>query len=73
MPEPRPMRSPEGIADAVTRCLAAMLDADPDLYEQILDTPGFAYHFSQLCILAKGNTELAAAASALPRRKPPRR
>lgn len=28
--------------------LVAMLDADQDLYEQALDTPGFAYHFNRM-------------------------
>ena len=28
--------------------LMNMLQSHPNLYEQILDTPGFAYHFSQL-------------------------
>lgn len=33
--------------------LAAMLQADPALYERILDTPGFAFHFNALAKLAR--------------------
>jgi hypothetical protein len=30
-----------------------MMGADGVLYEKILDTPSFSYHFNQLCLLAK--------------------
>jgi hypothetical protein len=34
-------------------CLEGMMDADPTLYEKILDTPGFAYWFNELAKLAR--------------------
>ncbi len=33
--------------------LDRMLDADPQLYERILDTPRFASAFNELCLLAQ--------------------
>lgn len=30
-----------------------MIDSDPKLYEQILDTDGFAFHFNELIKLAQ--------------------
>jgi hypothetical protein len=33
--------------------LEGMMGADGVLYEKILDTPSFSYHFNQLCLLAK--------------------
>lgn len=33
--------------------LKQMLKADQELYERILDTPVFAYHFNQLVLLAE--------------------
>jgi hypothetical protein len=29
-----------------------MQESNPELYEKILDTPGFAYYFNELCKLA---------------------
>jgi hypothetical protein len=37
----------------VYRLLGKMLACNKELYERILDTPGFAYWFNQLCLLAK--------------------
>lgn len=39
----------------VHRFLDKMLACDGELYERILDTPGFAYWFNQLCLLAKAH------------------
>lgn len=33
--------------------LDKMMSADMELYEKILDTPGFAFYFNELCNLAK--------------------
>lgn len=41
--------------------LEAMIDADPVLYERILDTPGFALYFNRLCLLAAQHADLLAA------------
>lgn len=35
------------------KCAAAMVLADPALYEKIIDTPGFAYHFNQLVVVGR--------------------
>jgi hypothetical protein len=32
--------------------LNQMLDSDQSLYERVLSTPGFSYHFNRLCLLA---------------------
>ena len=37
--------------------LKAMLESDPELYERILDTPGFAFHFNELTKLAINGEE----------------
>lgn len=37
----------------VAQHLDKMLEIDKELYEKILDTPGFAYHFNQICLLAE--------------------
>ncbi len=34
-----------------------MLEINPELYEKILDTPGFSFHFNQICLLAKAADE----------------
>ena len=34
------------------KCLDEMMKSDMELYEKILDTPGFAYHFNELLKLA---------------------
>lgn len=34
-------------------CLDKMLEIDRKLYEQIMDTTGFAYYFNNLCLLAR--------------------
>jgi hypothetical protein len=41
------------------RNLTGMLEADSDLYERILDTSGFAFHFNEMARRALGNTEQA--------------
>jgi hypothetical protein len=45
--------------------LDGMMDADMALYERILDTPGFAFHFNNLCRLAGQHAALVAACKAL--------
>lgn len=44
--------------------LASMLAADFALYEKILDTPGFAFHFNALALTAQRGDRLAAAVEA---------
>ncbi len=44
---------------AMDACLAGMMRADPDLYERILETPGFAYYFNRLSCLARGDFDPA--------------
>lgn len=39
----------------LNKCLDGMMQSDIDLYERILDTNGFAFHFNNLCNLAKGS------------------
>jgi hypothetical protein len=39
--------------DKALQCLDGMMDANMELYEKILDTPIFAYHFGQLVKLAQ--------------------
>jgi hypothetical protein len=34
--------------------MQGMIDADPELYERCLDTPGFAFHFNQIGRMACG-------------------
>lgn len=36
----------------VNHCLSDMMKCDMELYEKIMDTPGFSYQFSQLTKLA---------------------
>lgn len=43
---------PERQNTKAARHLNAMLAADEKLYERILDTPTFAYHFNELAKLA---------------------
>lgn len=52
-PESVPARPTRVLGDAATGHLSAMLAADEKLYERILDTPNFAYHFNELVKLAK--------------------
>ncbi|PYS88995.1 MAG: hypothetical protein DMF64_19005 [Acidobacteria bacterium] len=40
-------------AEMINQHLAAMMRADLELYERVLDTAGFAYHFNQLLLLAR--------------------
>jgi hypothetical protein len=37
----------------VAEILNKMMDSDMELYEKILDTPGFGYHFNELVKLAQ--------------------
>jgi hypothetical protein len=39
--------------DKALEHLDGMMDANMELYEKILDTPGFAYHFNELVKLAQ--------------------
>ncbi len=43
------MSDPKMIRDAI---LDAMLTCNQELYEKILDTPGFAFHFNNLSRIA---------------------
>lgn len=47
------MTEPTRKAIQATRHLNAMVMTDKKLYEQILSTTGFAYHFNELCLLAQ--------------------
>lgn len=37
----------------VAKLLDKMIESDPELYERILDTNGFAFYFNELCLLAE--------------------
>ncbi len=46
-------RSDEWKSNQVRVCLSKLLQSNPELYDKILDTTGFAYWFNVLCLLAQ--------------------
>jgi len=51
---PKKTQPPFPVAQQNTQAsLRGMLSSDQALYERILDTPGFAFHFNQLALRAR--------------------